>query len=61
MRGTGVRLGGLPARGRRQRSAEFIATYQDRLAHLATLRVPALVMSLALDTNTFAARAISPK
>lgn len=57
MRATQSDWAGRPTRARRQRSAEFIATYQDRLAHLATLRVPALVMSFELDTDTFAARA----
>lgn len=49
------------ARGRdpepRQRSAAFIAAYQDRLAALAAVTVPCLVMGFADDADTFAARA----
>jgi pimeloyl-ACP methyl ester carboxylesterase len=42
---------------RRQRSAVFIATYQDRLTALAAMTVPCLVMGFAADAGTFAARA----
>jgi pimeloyl-ACP methyl ester carboxylesterase len=41
----------------RQRSAAFIAAYQDRLAALAAIAVPCLVMGFADDADTFAARA----
>ncbi|GAA2493310.1 alpha/beta fold hydrolase [Winogradskya humida] len=36
---------------------EFIETHRDRLAALADIRVPCLVMGFAQDTDTFAARA----
>jgi pimeloyl-ACP methyl ester carboxylesterase len=42
---------------RRQRSAEFIAGYQERLDALAGVRVPCLVMGFGQDTDTFVARA----
>jgi pimeloyl-ACP methyl ester carboxylesterase len=35
----------------------FVATYQERLADLARIRVPCLVMGFRLDTDTFVARA----
>lgn len=57
MRATQSEWASRPPRDRRRRSAEFIATYQERLGHLADLRVPALVMGFELDTDTFAARA----
>lgn len=41
----------------RRRSAAFIASYQDRLSHLADVAVPCLVVGFELDTDTFAARA----
>jgi pimeloyl-ACP methyl ester carboxylesterase len=41
----------------RQRSAAFIAAYQDRLTALAGVTVPCLVMGFADDADTFAARA----
>jgi pimeloyl-ACP methyl ester carboxylesterase len=41
----------------RRRAASFIATYQDRVASLARLWQPCLVMGFELDTDTFAARA----
>jgi pimeloyl-ACP methyl ester carboxylesterase len=41
----------------RQRSAAFIAAYQDRLTALAAITVPCLVMGFADDADTFAARA----
>lgn len=41
----------------RCRSAAFIAAYQERLADLARLRVPCLVVGFELDADTFAARA----
>jgi pimeloyl-ACP methyl ester carboxylesterase len=41
----------------RQRSAAFIAAYQDRLTALAAVTVPCLVMGFANDADTFAARA----
>ena len=41
----------------RQRSAAFIAAYQDRLSALAAVTVPCLVMGFADDADTFAARA----
>ncbi|HEX6452165.1 MAG TPA: alpha/beta hydrolase [Trebonia sp.] len=40
-----------------QRSAAFIAAYQDRLNALAAVTVPCLVMGFADDADTFAARA----
>lgn len=40
-----------------QRSAAFIAAYQDRLTALATVTVPCLVMGFADDADTFASRA----
>jgi pimeloyl-ACP methyl ester carboxylesterase len=40
-----------------QRSAAFIAGYQDRLTALAAVTVPCLVMGFANDADTFAARA----
>ena len=41
----------------RQRSAHFIARYEDRLAALAKITVPCLVMGFGQDTDTFVARA----
>jgi pimeloyl-ACP methyl ester carboxylesterase len=41
----------------RQRSADFIAAYQDRLTALAAITVPCLVMGFTQDADTFAARA----
>jgi len=41
----------------RRRSAAFIAAYQERLAELARVRVPCLVVGFELDADTFAARA----
>jgi pimeloyl-ACP methyl ester carboxylesterase len=41
----------------RQRSAAFIAAYQDRLSTLAAVTVPCLVMGFADDADTFATRA----
>jgi pimeloyl-ACP methyl ester carboxylesterase len=43
--------------GARQRSAEFIANYQDRLGALRQMRVPCLVLGFGQDTDTFVARA----
>lgn len=48
---------GIPAAEARERSANFISTYQDRLPALAELMAPCLVMGFQLDTDTFAARA----
>ncbi|MEV0949427.1 hypothetical protein [Promicromonospora sp. NPDC050249] len=48
---------GRPDPRTRRRSAAFIASYQDRLAHLADVAVPCLVVGFELDTDTFAARA----
>lgn len=48
---------GPPDPGARRRSAAFIASYQDRLAHLADIAVPCLVGGLELDVDTFAVRA----
>jgi pimeloyl-ACP methyl ester carboxylesterase len=41
----------------RQRSARFIAHYGDRLAALAGVTVPCLVIGFGQDTDTFVARA----
>jgi pimeloyl-ACP methyl ester carboxylesterase len=41
----------------RRRSVAFIAAYQERLAELARIRVPCLVVGFELDADTFAARA----
>lgn len=41
----------------RRRAAAFIADYQNRLAELADLQSPCLVMGFELDTDTFASRA----
>lgn len=41
----------------RQRSAEFIAAYQDRLVALGAITVPCLVMGFADDADTFVAPA----
>jgi pimeloyl-ACP methyl ester carboxylesterase len=41
----------------RRRSVAFIAAYQERLAELARIRVPCLVVGFGLDADTFAARA----
>jgi len=41
----------------RQRSQAFVAAYQERLAELAHIRVPCLVVAFALDADTFATRA----
>lgn len=41
----------------RERSAEFIAAYQDRLAALAAITVPCLVVGFTEDADTFVARA----
>lgn len=57
MRGSQQEWAGQPDGERRRRSAGFIASYQDRLPHLATLRVPCLVMGFGLDCDTYAARA----
>jgi pimeloyl-ACP methyl ester carboxylesterase len=40
-----------------QRSAAFIAGYQDRLADLTRIQVPCLVVGFRLDADTFASRA----
>ncbi|OMQ16226.1 hypothetical protein A7K94_0203995 [Modestobacter sp. VKM Ac-2676] len=48
---------GMPDAETRRRSADFIATYQERLQSLAGLDSPCLVMGYELDTDTFAARA----
>jgi pimeloyl-ACP methyl ester carboxylesterase len=57
MRGSQQEWAGQPDGERRRRSAGFIASYQDRLPHLATVRVPCLVMGFGLDCDTYAARA----
>ncbi|CAM3483876.1 alpha/beta fold hydrolase [Occultella aeris] len=57
MRQTGSESAGRPDPARRRRSAQFIATYQDRLEALTRVRVPTLVMAFALDADTFARRA----
>jgi pimeloyl-ACP methyl ester carboxylesterase len=41
----------------RRRSAVFVAGYQERLADLARIRVPCLVVGFRLDTDTFVSRA----
>ncbi len=41
----------------RQRSAEFIAAYQERLLALAGIAVPCLVMGFGQDADTFVIRA----
>jgi pimeloyl-ACP methyl ester carboxylesterase len=41
----------------RRRSVTFIAAYQERLAELARIRAPCLVVGFELDADTFAARA----
>jgi pimeloyl-ACP methyl ester carboxylesterase len=41
----------------RRRAIAFIAAYQERLAELARIRVPCLVVGFGLDADTFAARA----
>jgi pimeloyl-ACP methyl ester carboxylesterase len=41
----------------RRRSAAFIAGYQERLADLARIQVPCLVVGFRLDADTFASRA----
>jgi pimeloyl-ACP methyl ester carboxylesterase len=41
----------------RRRSVAFIAAYQERLAELARIRVPCLVVGFELDADTFAVRA----
>jgi len=41
----------------RQRSAEFIAAYQDRLVALGAITVPCLVMGFTEDADTFVTRA----
>jgi hypothetical protein len=35
----------------------FVAAYQERLAELACIRVPCLVVGFRLDADTFVARA----
>jgi pimeloyl-ACP methyl ester carboxylesterase len=40
----------------RQRSAQFIARYEDKLATLAKITVPCLVIGFAQDSDTFVAR-----
>jgi pimeloyl-ACP methyl ester carboxylesterase len=40
----------------RRRSAAFIAGYQERLADLARIQVPCLVVGFRLDADTFASR-----
>lgn len=42
---------------RRQRSAAFIADYQERLSALAGIRIPCLVIGFGHDTDTFVVRA----
>jgi pimeloyl-ACP methyl ester carboxylesterase len=41
----------------RGRSSAFVEAYQERLAELARIRVPCLVVGFELDADTFAARA----
>jgi pimeloyl-ACP methyl ester carboxylesterase len=41
----------------RRRSMAFVAAYQERLAELACIRVPCLVVGFGLDADTFVARA----
>lgn len=57
MRATQRDWSGPPDPQARRRSAAFIASYQDRLSHLADVAVPCLVVGFELDTDTFAARA----